>query len=229
MHYSYNWSHNAVHHVSIFPDKSLGMRYSNYFQNHGSLIMKKIHERSVPLQSIDSKEQEQEQDKKPRPSTFCTEIITVSTPENTQEINQERYLQGVPVSSFDSLGEPIYVFADETGHKYFDICDFQRCLMESSDEEGAPRRRRRKKSLQQKPKKRYESGDPQVGLLGKPSGKNFEYYVLYLNGLPPTTPDIEETQLSYMFGPSSFKTFFKHKNLNKVKKMKLFVLGFMIF
>ena len=36
----------------------------------------------------------------------------------------------------------------------------------------------RKKSFQQSLKERYEAGDPEVDLLGEPSGK-FDYYVFY--------------------------------------------------
>ena len=39
-------------------------------------------------------------------------------------------------------------------------------------------RKERKKSFKQKLKERYEAGDPEVDLLGEPSGK-FDYYVLY--------------------------------------------------
>ena len=38
--------------------------------------------------------------------------------------------------------------------------------------------RERKKTSQQKLKERYEAGDPEVDLLGEPSGR-FDYYVLY--------------------------------------------------
>lgn len=51
--------------------------------------------------------------------------------------------------------------------------------------------------------KSVESGDPQVSLLGEPSGRNFEYYVLYPSNLTPATLDIQEVRLSYMFGPPS--------------------------
>ena len=42
----------------------------------------------------------------------------------------------------------------------------------------SPYSKRKKKSSQQKLKERYEAGDPEVDLLGEPSGK-FDYYVLY--------------------------------------------------
>ncbi|GAA0148606.1 hypothetical protein LIER_07998 [Lithospermum erythrorhizon] len=36
-----------------------------------------------------------------------------------------------------------------------------------------------KQSMQQKLKERYEAGDLEVDLFGEPSGRDFEYYVLY--------------------------------------------------
>nr|GEW47674.1 reverse transcriptase domain, viral movement protein [Tanacetum cinerariifolium] len=53
-----------------------------------------------------------------------------------------------------------------------------------NDDEDLPRKR---KSLQQKLKKRYEKGDPTVGLLGEPLGK-FDYYVLYPKAEPSQPP-----------------------------------------
>jgi len=38
-------------------------------------------------------------------------------------------------------------------------------------------------------------------LVGEPNGNVFEYYVLYPSSSTPTTLDIEDFQLSYMFGP----------------------------
>nr|GFC54768.1 putative zinc finger, CCHC-type [Tanacetum cinerariifolium] len=52
------------------------------------------------------------------------------------------------------------------------------------DDEDLPRKQ---KSLQQKLKRRYEKGDPTVGLLGEPSGK-FDYYVLYPKAEPSQPP-----------------------------------------
>nr|GFB95462.1 putative zinc finger, CCHC-type [Tanacetum cinerariifolium] len=52
------------------------------------------------------------------------------------------------------------------------------------DDEDLPRKR---KSLQQKLKRRYEKGDPTVGLLAEPSGK-FDYYVLYPKAEPSQPP-----------------------------------------
>ncbi|KAL3643584.1 hypothetical protein CASFOL_014399 [Castilleja foliolosa] len=158
----------------------------------------KIHERSTPIQSVESSIQrrkdgaveiafKQQKDEKARPSAFCTEINTISAVESTEPMDEERYLNGVPISSFDSKGHPVHVFAYETGHKFFDICDCETCSMNTSDEDNTPRRRRKKKSSQQKLKERYEAGDPEVDLLGEPQGKGFEYYVTYSN--PPRTPD----------------------------------------
>lgn len=47
---------------------------------------------------------------------------------------------------------------------------------------------RRKKTSQQELQERYEAGDPEVDLLGEPSGK-CDYYVLYSKSKPspPTT------------------------------------------
>ncbi|XP_019087516.1 PREDICTED: uncharacterized protein LOC104724406 [Camelina sativa] len=173
----------------------------------------KLHDRSTPIQSVDSSIHRRkdgaveiafkQQEEKSRPTAFCTEINTITPFEDTQTLEINPRLDGVPISSFDSLGDPIYSFQDETGHKFFDVCDCQHCQMNSSDDDDTPRRRRKKKTTQQILKERFESGDPQVGLLGEPSGKNFEYYVLYSGGSTPTTPEKEEVQLSYMFGPPS--------------------------
>ncbi|ESQ51075.1 hypothetical protein EUTSA_v10023188mg, partial [Eutrema salsugineum] len=56
------------------------------------------------------------------------------------------YLPGVPINKFNAAGDPIYAFSDETGHKFFDVCDCDYCLMSSSDEEEKPRRRKKKSS-----------------------------------------------------------------------------------
>ncbi|ESQ39483.1 hypothetical protein EUTSA_v10001272mg [Eutrema salsugineum] len=120
--------------------------------------------------------------------------------EEVQPLRQ--YLPGVPINKYNAAGDPIYTFSDETGHKFFDVCDCDYCLMSSSDEEEKPRRRK-KKSSQQILKERYESGDPEVGLLGEPTGKEFEYYVLYSNGSTPPTPHNEDVHTCYMFGSSS--------------------------
>ncbi|KAI3813875.1 hypothetical protein L1987_18610 [Smallanthus sonchifolius] len=51
-------------------------------------------------------------------------------------------------------------------------------------DEGVPKK---KKGFQKSLKKRYEAGDPSVGLLGEPSGK-FDYYVLYGDSPPKSKP-----------------------------------------
>ncbi|KAL3614490.1 hypothetical protein CASFOL_041576 [Castilleja foliolosa] len=184
----------------------------------------KIHERSTPIQFVESSIQrrkdgaveiafKQQKDEKPRPSAFCTEINTISAVESNEPMDEERYLKGVPISSFDSKGHPVYVFADETGHKFFDICDCETCSMNTSDEDDTPKRRRKKKSSQQKLKERYEAGDPEVDLLGEPQGKGFEYYVTYSN--PPSTPDKEDAEPCYMFGPSTSKDLFPSKDFEE--------------
>lgn len=48
-------------------------------------------------------------------------------------------------------------------------------------------KKRKQKSPQQLLQDRYEKGDPQVGLLGEPSGK-FDYYVLYPKPVPDFDP-----------------------------------------
>ncbi|GJZ43210.1 hypothetical protein Tco_0590465 [Tanacetum coccineum] len=61
------------------------------------------------------------------------------------------------------------------------------CLDEAAkidDDEDLPKKR---KSWQQKLKRRYEKGDPTVGLLGESSGK-FDYYVLYPKAEPSQPP-----------------------------------------
>ncbi|ESQ44532.1 hypothetical protein EUTSA_v10003477mg, partial [Eutrema salsugineum] len=97
---------------------------------------------------------------KPRQPGFCTEINAISPAEEVQPLRQ--YLPGVPINKFNAAGDPIYAFSDKTGHKVFDVCDCDYCLMSSSDEEEKPRRRK-KKSSQQILKERYECGGPKVG------------------------------------------------------------------
>ncbi|GKE05920.1 hypothetical protein Tco_1397938 [Tanacetum coccineum] len=69
--------------------------------------------------------------------------------------------------------------AQEIKHIWWDVCNCESCLDEATkvddDDEDLPKKR---KSSQQKLKRRYEKGDPTVGLLGEPS-KKFDYYVLY--------------------------------------------------
>ncbi|GKA27100.1 putative reverse transcriptase domain, viral movement protein [Tanacetum coccineum] len=69
--------------------------------------------------------------------------------------------------------------AQEIKHIWWDVCNCKSCLDEAikndDDDEDLPNKQ---KSSQQKLKRRYEKGDPTVGLLGESSGK-FDYYVLY--------------------------------------------------
>ncbi|GKA06091.1 putative reverse transcriptase domain-containing protein [Tanacetum coccineum] len=78
--------------------------------------------------------------------------------------------------------------AQEIKHIWWDVCNCESCLDETAkiddDDEDLPKKR---KSSQQKLKRRYEKGDPTVGLLGEPSGK-FDYYVLY----PKEEPKYEQ-------------------------------------
>nr|GEU41980.1 putative zinc finger, CCHC-type [Tanacetum cinerariifolium] len=78
--------------------------------------------------------------------------------------------------------------AQEVKHIWWDVCNCESCLDEAAkiddDDEDLPRKR---KSSQQKLKRRYEKGDPTVGLLGEPSGK-FDYYVLYTKAEPSQPP-----------------------------------------
>ncbi|ESQ50485.1 hypothetical protein EUTSA_v10003128mg, partial [Eutrema salsugineum] len=132
----------------------------------------KLHESSVPIQSVESsiykrKDEaieisfKQQEGEKPRHPGFCTEINAISPAEEVQPLRQ--YLPGVPINKFNAAGDPIYAFSDKTGHKFFDVCDCDYCLMSSSDEEEKPRRRK-KKSSQQILKERYECGGPKVAM-----------------------------------------------------------------
>ncbi|GJR02267.1 putative zinc finger, CCHC-type containing protein [Tanacetum coccineum] len=78
--------------------------------------------------------------------------------------------------------------AQKVKHIWWDVCNCESCLDEAAkiddDDEDLPKKR---KSSQQKLKRRYEKGDPIVGLLGEPSGK-FNYYVLYPKADPSQPP-----------------------------------------
>uniref|UniRef100_A0A251TWY6 Putative zinc finger, CCHC-type n=1 Tax=Helianthus annuus TaxID=4232 RepID=A0A251TWY6_HELAN len=75
----------------------------------------------------------------------------------------------------------------EEPHFPFDVCDCQECLDEAYElEYKEETKRKKKKGSQNALKKRYEAGDPNVGLLGEPSRK-FDYYVLPRH--PPTQVD----------------------------------------
>ena len=72
------------------------------------------------------------------------------------------------------------------------------------------RERRPKERKSPLRRERYEKGDPEVDLLGKPTGK-FEYYVLYSKRKAPVaetttqtqTPPLGEDQVSIPFTESS--------------------------
>ncbi|KAI3742160.1 hypothetical protein L1987_59840 [Smallanthus sonchifolius] len=66
----------------------------------------------------------------------------------------------------------------QTKHFPFDVCNCQACLEEAGIVEYDEDIPKKKKGSQRSRRKRYEAGDPKVGLLGEPSGK-FDYYVLY--------------------------------------------------
>ncbi|GKB51743.1 hypothetical protein Tco_0902496, partial [Tanacetum coccineum] len=93
--------------------------------------------------------------------------------------------------------------AQEVKHIWLDVCNCESCLDEAvktDDDKDLPKKRQ---SSQQKLKRRYEKGDPTVGLLGESSGK-FDYYVLYLKAdasqqpLPPykTSPSPHKPSLT---------------------------------
>ncbi|KAF5791447.1 putative transcription factor interactor and regulator CCHC(Zn) family [Helianthus annuus] len=89
----------------------------------------------------------------------------------------------------------------EEPHFPFDVCDCQECLDEAYELEYKEETKRKKeKGSQNALKKRYEAGDPNVGLLGEPSRK-FDYYVLYGDSKPkpkqtqPSRPRHPPTQV----------------------------------
>nr|GEY42030.1 putative zinc finger, CCHC-type [Tanacetum cinerariifolium] len=80
--------------------------------------------------------------------------------------------------------------AQEVKHIWLDVCNCESWLDEAAkidDDEDLPRKR---ESSQQKLKRRYEKGDPIVGLLGEPSEK-FDYYVLYPKAEPIIKPQMD--------------------------------------
>jgi len=85
--------------------------------------------------------------------------------------------------------EPVPVARQEIHCICDPFCNCDACLdeafrVEYDDDEP----RRKKKGSQRALKKRYEAGDPNVGLLGEPSGK-FDYYVLYGEPSKSETPN----------------------------------------
>ncbi|KAI3821548.1 hypothetical protein L1987_09116 [Smallanthus sonchifolius] len=67
---------------------------------------------------------------------------------------------------------------NNTEHFPYDVCNCKSCLEEADRVEYDEDVPKKKKGSQKSLKKRHETGDPSVGLLGEPSGK-FDYYVLY--------------------------------------------------
>ena len=99
------------------------------------------------------------------------------------------------IKAFCEDGKPCYEGKSSSGHIWWDICDCDECKEESIDDDDQPRRRK-KKSPQQSLKERYEAGDPEVDLLGEPSGK-FDYYIFYpttRKQKPQSPPPCKETK-----------------------------------
>ena len=92
---------------------------------------------------------------------------------------------GLQIKAFRKDGKPCYEGKSPSGHIWWNVCDCVDCQKEESFEEEWPKRK--KKSSQQKLKERYEAGDPEVDLLGEPSGR-FDYYVLYPRSKKQTSP-----------------------------------------
>ena len=84
--------------------------------------------------------------------------------------------EGLQIKAFREDGKPCYEGKSPSDHIWWNVCDCVDCQNEEGFEEDYSKRK--KKSSQQKLKERYEAGDPEVDLLGEPSGK-FDYYVLY--------------------------------------------------
>ncbi|GJX60433.1 putative reverse transcriptase domain, viral movement protein [Tanacetum coccineum] len=89
--------------------------------------------------------------------------------------------------------------AQEVKHIWWDVCNCESCLDEAAkiddDDEDLPKKR---KSSQQKLKRRYEKGDPTVGLLGEPSGKFKQSQALsILHQDPPVFPITKGPSCSY--------------------------------
>ena len=103
---------------------------------------------------------------------------------------------GLQIKAFREDGKPCYEGKSPSNHIWWDVCDCVDCQKEESFEEEWPKRK--KNSLQQKLKERYEAGDPEVDLLGEPSGR-FDYYVLYPRSKkqispPPSKKDHNQNQ-----------------------------------
>ncbi|WP_375618967.1 hypothetical protein [Bartonella sp. AC134YNZD] len=92
--------------------------------------------------------------------------------------------KGVPIAYYHE-GNPVYKFS-KNGHCFWDACDCDDCHWDAIyEDDRTPKGKKKKKSENQILKERYEAGDPEVGLLGEPSGK-FDYYVLYPRRENPT-------------------------------------------
>ena len=81
--------------------------------------------------------------------------------------------------------ESHYEGKSPSGHIWWDVCNCVDCQKESLEED---RPKRKKKTSQQKLKERFEAGDPEVDLLGEPSGRfdwrynNFGHFSHLKNG-----------------------------------------------
>ncbi|KAK4599154.1 hypothetical protein RGQ29_009283 [Quercus rubra] len=82
---------------------------------------------------------------------------------------------GLQIKAFREDGKPCYKGKSPSCHIWWNVCDCVDCQKEGFEEDYS---KRKKKSSQQKLKERYEAGDPEVDILGEPSGR-FDYYILY--------------------------------------------------
>ena len=117
------------------------------------------------------------------------------------------YEDGLKINAFREDGKSCYEGKSPSGHIWLDICDCaERRKGETLEEDYS--RRQKKKSTQQILRERYEAGDPEVDLLGEPSGK-FDYYVLY-----PRTQKQKFFHFPSCKEPSPKKTMTKTLNLH---------------
>ncbi|KAL4628338.1 hypothetical protein ACB092_05G230500 [Castanea dentata] len=103
-------------------------------------------------------------------------------------------LDGLQIKAFREDGKPVYEGKSSTGHIWWDVCDCEECREEEVFEED--QKRRKKKSSQQILKERYEARDPEVDLLGEPSGR-FDYYVLYPRSRKQKPPSLSPCKESH--------------------------------
>lgn len=88
-------------------------------------------------------------------------------------------------SAYQLDGAPVYQGKDETGHIWWDIgCDCKDCKQDrfyatDDDEKKVVYPISSQQALQQ----RYEAGDPEVGLLGEPSGSILLSWTEWLDSL----------------------------------------------